>query len=178
MWRDRVRNFIVILLIILVSACSDTRHGQSAKSLPDNQENRMVVAKRFLKVMPPKEMLEALTKRVVQTLPEKDRKPFMEVMSSEGIEQVTYRITLDGLIKHFTVGELNAMDAFYGSPEGHSAYMKLSAYMSDIMPQIQQEVKKAVMEAQKQQQPQEQQQPKGSAQPPGKEEQKKPQSKK
>jgi hypothetical protein len=168
----RVKYLIVILVIVITSACSDTRQDQSAKSLPDNQENRTVVAKRYLEVMPPKEMLQGVASRVAPNLPEKDRKLFMDVMNSQDLEKAAYRITLDALVKYFTVDEINAMVAFYGSPLGKSAYKKFSLYMAEVMPQIQQEVKKAIEEAQKQQTP------KGQPEPPGEKEQKEPQIKK
>ena len=48
------------------------------------------------------------------------------------------------------------MTAFYGSPEGKSAAKKFGPYMAGIMPQIQQEVKKAMDEKQKQSGPKDQ----------------------
>lgn len=152
-WMTRGRNLLAFVLVVMVSACSG--QDQSAKALPDNPENRTVVAKRYLQVMPPKEMLHEVANRVAPTLPEKNRKTFMDVMNSAAIEQAADRITLDGLVKNFTVDELNGMVAFYGSPTGKSAYKKFAAYMGDIMPQIQQEVRKAVAEANKQQEPKE-----------------------
>jgi hypothetical protein len=172
-----VRYLVVILIMVMTSACSDTQQGQSAKSLPDNPENRIVVAKRYLEVMPPKEMLQGLANRVVSKLPENDRKTFMDVMSSQEIEKTAYRFTLDGLVKHFTVDELNAMVAFYGSPAGQAAYKKFSPYMGEIMPQIQQEVKKALEEVQKQQGPKVQPMPKAQPAPAPPKEQKEPQTK-
>jgi uncharacterized protein len=50
------------------------------------------------------------------------------------------------MANHFTVGELNALTDFYGSPEGKSAMKKFGAYMSEIMPVIQQEMSHAVLE--------------------------------
>jgi hypothetical protein len=94
-------------------------------------------------------MLHEVANRVAPTLPEKNRKIFMEVMNSPGIEQAADRITLDGLVKYFTVDELNAMVAFYGSPTGKAAFKKFAPYMGEIMPQIQQEVRKAIEEANK-----------------------------
>ena len=70
-------------------------------------------------------------------------------MESADLEKAASRITLEGLVKNFTVGELNAMTAFYGSPEGKSASKKFGPYMMGVMPQIQQEVKKAMDEKQK-----------------------------
>jgi hypothetical protein len=138
----RIRNFLVLgLVLLMASACADT--GQ-VKSLPDNPENRTAAAERYLKAMPPKEMLQGLATRVSANLPEKDRKAFMEVMQSADLEKAVSRITMEGLVKNFTVGELNAMTAFYGSPEGQSAAKKFGPYMAGIMPQIQQEVKKGM----------------------------------
>ena len=144
----RVRNFMVIGLVLMASACADT--GQ-VKSLPDNPENRTAAAERYMKAMPPKDMLQGLATRVAPNLPEKDRTAFVEVMNSADLETAASRITMEGLVKNFTVGELNAMTAFYGSPEGQSASKKFGPYMMGIMPQIQQEVKKAMEEKQKQQ---------------------------
>jgi hypothetical protein len=144
----RVRNFVVIgLVFLMASACTDTKQ---AKSLPDNPENRTAAAKQYLETMPAKEMLQSLATRVTPNLPEKDRKAFVEVMESADLEKAADRITLEGLVKNFTVGELNAMTAFYGSPDGKSAAKKFGPYMMGVMPQIQQEVKKAMDEKQKQ----------------------------
>jgi hypothetical protein len=143
----RVSILMVIGLLLMTSACVDNKQ---AKSLPDNPENRTAAAKQYLKAMPPKEMLESLATRIAPKLPEKDRKAFVEVMQSADLEKAADRITLEGLVKNFTVGELHAMTAFYGSPEGKSAAKKFGPYMMAVMPQIQQEVKKAMDEKQKQ----------------------------
>jgi hypothetical protein len=159
------RSIIVMVIMVMASACSDSRPGQSAKSLPDNPENRTVLAKQYLEIMKPKDMLHSVAGRVTPRLPEKDRKPFTDIMNSPAIEKSAYRITLDGLVKHFTVGELNAMLAFYGSPDGQSAAKKYGSYVGEIMPQIQQEVKKAVEEAEKQAGPQKPTEPQKPAMP-------------
>jgi hypothetical protein len=170
----RVRYLIVILVAVMAGACSDIKQDQSARSLPDNQENRTVVAKRYLEVMPPKEMLQGVATRVEPNLPEKDRKVFMEVMNSQDIEKAAYRLTLDALVKHFTVAELNAMLAFYGSPDGQSASKKFDTYMRELIPQIQLEVKKAITMKEAQQQQEQKAQPA----PPEQKEKKAPQGKK
>ena len=143
----RARNFMVIGLLLLASACADT--GQ-VKSLPDNPENRAAAAERYMKAMPAKEMLQSLAARIAPNLPEKDRAAFMEVMNSPDLDKTASRITKEALVKNFTVGELNAMTVFYGSPDGQSASKKFGTHMMGIMPQIQQEVKKAMDEKQKQ----------------------------
>jgi len=137
---------MVVGLLLMASACTDT--GQ-VKSLPDNPENRIAAAKKSLEAMPPKELLQGMAARFAPNLPEKDRKAFLEVMDSADLEKAATRIMEEGMAKNFTVGELNAMTAFYGSPEGKSAAKKFGPYMAGVMPQIQQEVKKAMDEKQK-----------------------------
>jgi hypothetical protein len=144
-----VRYLIVLFLVMMVSACSDAGQGQSAKALPDNPENRTTLANRYLEVMPTKTMLRGIANREVHRFPEKDRKPFMEIMASPDMEKETNRLMLDGLVKTFTVGELNAMVTFYASPEGQSALKKFGPFMAAVMPQIQEEVKKGLAETQK-----------------------------
>jgi hypothetical protein len=147
---NATRYLVVFLLVVIVAACAD---NQSAKSLPDNPENRTVIAKQYLEVMKPKELLQGVANRVAPTIPANDRKAFMSVMESPDLEKASYRIMLDSLVKNFTVPELNAMLKFYGSPEGQSAWKKFSPYMNEIMPQIQTEVRKAAAEERKKQEP-------------------------
>jgi hypothetical protein len=165
-----VRYLILIFFVMMVSACSDAKQGQSVKSLPDNPENRTTVAKRYLEVMPTKDMLRAIASRAVQGFPEKDRQPFMEIMESPDIEKEANRLMLDGLVKHFTVGELNTMVTFYGSPEGQSAIKKFGPLMAEVMPQIQQKVKNGLAETQKPPESKEQPKPQAPPEPPGKKE--------
>ena len=169
----RVTSLTIFLLVAMTAACT-----QSASSLPDNQESRTTVAKKYLEVMPPKELLQGVASRVAPTLSEENRKVFTEVMNREDIQKAAYRIMLDSLVKNFTVAELNAMVAFYGSPDGQSAWKKFSPYMNEIMPPIQQEVRKAIGEAQKQPETKEPAAPPPQSGPPAAKEQKAPPSKK
>jgi hypothetical protein len=174
-FRTGIRCLMTVVLVVMASACSDTGQSQSAKALPDNPENRIVVAKKYLEVMPPKELLHEVATRVAPTLPEKNRKVFIDVMSSPAMEQAATQISLNGLVKYFTVDELNAMVAFYGSPTGKAAFKKFAPYMGEIMPQIQQEVRKAVEAANKEQEAKEPPAPKPQPEKPKQTEQKAPQ---
>jgi hypothetical protein len=51
------------------------------------------------------------------------------------------------MVKHFTVGEINALTAFYGSAEGKSVMKKFGLYMADLMPVVQAETNKAMARA-------------------------------
>jgi hypothetical protein len=161
-----IKVIIVMVLIVMAFACSDIKQNPSAKAVavPDNQENRLIEAKRVIEVLPPKQLLQGLAHRIEPSIPEKDRKMFMEVMNSKNVEESTNKIVLDALVKDFTVGELRAMVSFYGSADGHSAYTKFPNYMADIMPKIHQEVKIAYAEAQKHESPPSQEKPKNQEQ--------------
>ncbi len=110
----------------------------------DTPANRLAAAKRYLKAVPPMEMagasLDELAGRIPEERREEFRKTMTEVLRSERIE----KITLDAIVKHFTVREINALTAFYGSPEGRSITKKFSVYMADVMPAIQQELTDAI----------------------------------
>jgi hypothetical protein len=144
-----VIQILTMLLLVLTSACSDIKPGQSAKALPDNPENRAVLAKQYLEIMPAKDLLNSVAGRVSQSLPERERKAFTDIMGSPAMEKEAHGLLLDGLVKHFTTGEMQAMVTFYGSPEGQSSLKKFGPLMAEVMPKIQLEVKKALTAAQK-----------------------------
>ena len=138
-----------LFIIILAVGCADQKSTQTTP-LPDTPENRKVAAQRYLEAVPPRELLRSMAASLSRRIPEPSRKPLMEALSDKELEQATYRLTLDTLVKHFTPQELNAMAVFYGSPEGKSTRSKFGAYLADLMPQINEEVKKVVTKKQEQ----------------------------
>jgi len=82
------------------------------------------------------ETLDQLADQIPEERREEFKKALSQVVTSERIEKTT----LDAITKHFTVKEINALAAFYGSPEGRSIAKKFTAYMADVMPAIQQEL--------------------------------------
>ena len=111
-----------------------------AQTVPDTPANRLAAAKRYLKAVPPMEMVWETLSQLANQIPEERREEFKkaltQVVTSERIE----KITLDAITKHFTVREIDALSAFYGSPEGRSITKKFTAYMADVMPAIQKEL--------------------------------------
>ncbi len=117
-----------------------------AQSVLDTPANRLAAAQRYLKAVPPADMVSETVDQVALQVPEGRRVDFKralaKVVSSERIE----KITLDAVVKHFTVREIDALTAFYASPEGKSITKKFGAYLADVMPALQEELKKAVDE--------------------------------
>jgi hypothetical protein len=119
------------------------------QQVADTPANRLAAAKRYLQAVPPAEMVAETVDRVAAQLPEERREEFKKaltkVVSSERIEA----LTLQAVTKHFTVKEINALAAFYGSPEGRSITKKFGDYMADVMPAIQEELAGAMEEIHK-----------------------------
>ncbi|MGQ9635029.1 MAG: DUF2059 domain-containing protein [Bryobacteraceae bacterium] len=141
---------LCLLLSFLLAAplVAQTRGGVPA-AVPDTPSNRLAAAKRYMKIVPPEELVAATIEQVASQLPPDRQEPFKaalrKVIKVERIEE----ITLQAVAKYFTVKEINALAAFYSSPEGRSISRKFGAYMADVMPAIQQELEEAMEEIHK-----------------------------
>ncbi len=115
-----------------------------SRAAADTPANRLAAADRYLKAVPPIEMIKETVDQLAARLPEDRREEFRavlaEVFHSEHIEEITRK----AIVKHFTVKEIDALAAFYGSPEGRSISKKFNAYMADVMPVIQEELAAAM----------------------------------
>ena len=165
----RYKYLVVLVLLVIASACSEAKQDYPTQSLPDTPENRTVLAKRYLAISPPGELIHGAADIAVKSFPEPDRKIFLDVMYSKSLEETMYRFELDSMVNKFTLNELRALITYYGSPGGKSAQEKLGSLSMEVLTQVQQEVKKA-METAKKQQPIPQAQPA----PPAPKEQKQP----
>jgi hypothetical protein len=135
---------VVVVLGVLLAVLP-----AGAQSLPDTPANRLAAAKRYLQAVPPAETIGETLDGVVQQVPEARRADFRKALAKAVSSDRIEKITLDAVVKHFTVREIEALTAFYGSPEGKSITKKFSAYMADVMPAIQSELAGAVEEIQK-----------------------------
>ena len=143
----KMKSLLLLLMLVLAAACTEQKATQTGVPVADNEENRLAAAKEYLKIASAEDMLKEMTASVSGKLPEQVQKKFTEVMTSQAMKDNTYQITLKALVKHFTVNELKAMTAFYSSPEGKSIRQKMMPYMGEVMPQVYQEVAKAMKEA-------------------------------
>ena len=143
----KMKSLLLLLMLVLAAACTEQNATQTGAPGADNEENRLAAAKEYLKIAPAQDMLKDMTASFAGKLPDQVQKKFNEVMASKDLQDSTYQITLKALVKQFTVNELKAMSAFYSSPEGKSIRQKMGPYMSEVMPQVYQEVAKAMKEA-------------------------------
>ena len=119
-----------------------------AFALDDSPENRTVQAERYLAAVPPQTMLNDMSARMAENLPEEQRAEFMALMTKHlDIGHIAAAIKA-AMVKTFTADEMKALADFYGSDAGKSATAKMGAYMSEVMPATMNEVQNALEKAQ------------------------------
>lgn len=134
------------IALVLAFSCA-ALWGQAAapsRGVTDTPANRLAAAQRYLKAVPPMEMVKETVDQLAARIPEDRREEFREVLGKVVHSDHIEKVTLDAIVKHFTVREINALTAFYGSPEGRSISKKFNAYMAEVMPAIQQELTEAM----------------------------------
>jgi hypothetical protein len=135
-----MKTIKLFLKIILLAAISASAYSSE---LPDTHGNRLVAARSYLEIASMKDMVRDMIAETAKNLPDNIRQPYIQYMTKSMRVEVLESIALASMAKHFTLKELNALAAFYGSPEGRSAMKKFGAYMGDVMPVIQQELMRA-----------------------------------
>jgi hypothetical protein len=133
----KILRITVVLLALTGSAfASDV--------LSDTPENRAKLVNEYLSAVPIKDLVDDITEKVAATVPENNREAFKSMLTKHLDLDALVAAEKQSLAKIFTVGELKAMIAYYSTPEGKSSMKKMGAYMADLMPVIQVELKKAV----------------------------------
>lgn len=164
----KMKSLLLLLILVLTAACTEQKATQTGAPVADNEENRLAAAKEYLKIAPPKALLQDITSGVTEKLPEQLRKPFTTVISSQALQDAVYQIVLKALVKHYNANEIKAMIAFYSTPEGKAILQKDGVYRAEVMGAINMELmtafKQAVQE-QKAKAPQEQKPPEPKAAP-------------
>lgn len=138
------KNLILsVVLLIFLSACAGLK-----KEAADTPENRKAQAEKYLQVNSFEEMLNDSVSEMSKQIPEENRQKFVDGMKGGIQVDALKTVAIESMTKHFTVKELEALTAFYGSPEGKSVMKKFGAYMADVMPVIQQQVMQALQSQQ------------------------------
>ena len=133
----------VLIVLAMVVGLAVSAAAQSA----DTPENRRAAAARYVAAIPVESMVTDMIEGMTAQQPAANRTAFRTTMRKLMRVDFIERVTIDGMTKHFTVQEIDAMTRFYASPEGQSITKKFGPYMADIMPTIQQEVIRAAQKA-------------------------------
>lgn len=128
-----------VLLLIGLSAAPAV-----AEDLPDTPANRYLAAEAYLKIYPPDAMVDDITDEMLKVILPQYHGLFRETMKQMTKRINLEEITINAIVKHFTVSEINAMAKFHSSPEGRAILKKMPAYAAEIMPVIMNIVPEAV----------------------------------
>ena len=131
------------MLLAVLASCSKPKPAPS-ESAEDTPQSRRQAAERYLKVVPPQELIKDTAENVATNLPEAKRGPFVEAMTKQLDLQKLNQVMIDSMVNRFTVKEINALADFYGSPEGRSVMKKFGLFMADVTPAIEAETRKAI----------------------------------
>lgn len=125
---------ILILFIVFFSQIT------FASELPDTYGNRMAAARKYLDVVSMKDLMRDSINENSKNFPMDLRSVYIKYMLSSVRIEVIEAAALASMAQRFSLEEINALVAFYGSRSGQSVMRKMGNYMGDVMPVIQQEL--------------------------------------
>ncbi len=139
--------FLAVLLIFFSPLLSAYAEGNNPASSPVSSassgritreifQERLVLAGKFHDVRPVRPMIENAIERTVSRLPLKDQIPFRKAVDSALDYDAFVEESVRAMASVFTVAELEAMIAYYGSEAGRSSMQKMSAYGDLMAPKI------------------------------------------
>lgn len=147
------RSFILIAmvsLLLLPMACTHTGGAPFSKTetrhIEDSPEARQKAVDRYFKAISFHELRQEMFDEMSKRMPDK--------MSDEIFQRMINKINWDliesaakeSLKKHMTAEEITVLAEFVEQPAGKSAMKKMKFYMADLMPVLQQELYRVVME--------------------------------
>jgi uncharacterized protein len=132
------------------SAGASSTAPSPASETGDSLESRRAAADRYLAAVPVDAMVAESLTRLAAQMPEGQRQQFVDSMTRLARRDSITGIAREGLARHFTVREIDALARFYGSPEGRSIMQKSGAYVADVVPAIQAEIVRVTQEGRQQ----------------------------
>ncbi len=110
----------------------------------DTADARRDAALKYLASVPTDTIVDDMTNELAKQIPATRRDEFVRLMKKVIPLDRIKALTVDAMVKHFTVPEIEAMTKFYGSVEGKAIMRKSGVYMGEILPRIQAEVLEAL----------------------------------
>jgi uncharacterized protein len=134
--------------LMLVALCVFTAGAYAAEADADpSLAHRLELAKRMHEIKPVKDQVDKAIEIYVERLPEKEREVYRTALKQIMNYEVLEKVSVDAYVQTYTEAELEAMVAFFGSPEGRSASEKFDAYGKIVYPEIVKMLDQAIMKA-------------------------------
>lgn len=133
----------LILTVFLVSLMLGS--GISlASSTPDTAEARMAATETYFKYYPLNEMVDWMLKEVVAGVPADQQKTYRETLMKNIQWSKIEPLAKHSMANRLTLDEINAMVGLVKRPEGKAALQKMKLYESDLMPDLNEDLEKAI----------------------------------
>lgn len=143
MSRVAMRRVAGVAIVALLALALPGWPGAQPRDTP---EARRAAALTYLAAVPTASMVDDMINAIAQQVPLERREEFVRLMRKIMSIDKLNALTLEGVVKHFTVGEIEALTIFYGSAEGQAIMKKFGGYMGDLMPAVQAEMFRALQE--------------------------------
>lgn len=146
-WKAYCRHVWMPALLLVFFCLASLGVTNRVDAAADSQDDRMEAALRYMEVVPLRSMFDEMLDSIVKSgqLPIEGNvflAEFFERLDIEKLEAVYATL----LVKHFSVEELNAFSDFYASDVGKSVMKKLGPFTADVMPLIQGETQRILIE--------------------------------
>lgn len=112
-------------------------------AIEDTPDHRAAQAERYLAAVPISEMIQSLAEQMAPPGDVEMRRQFIEAATLHLDIEMVARIMREALVRVYTADELCALADFYSSPAGRSATRKMGHYLAEVMPRLQEEIRKA-----------------------------------
>ena len=129
--------------------CGGESRQQTTTPLADTPANRTAEARRYLEVVPPREMFHDVAENMASAKPAAQAAELEAIFTKHIDIEAFETFLLESLTKVFTAEELRALADFYSSPAGKSVMKKFGEYMAEAMPFIQEQVMGAMQKAER-----------------------------
>lgn len=134
-------------LMMIGAPASFAQDAAATKVDPAEMQERLKYAAAFQDVRPVRDVINESFETVSLTLPEAEREEFMRFVQLRVDYDKIEELSIKTIAELYTVPELKAMIAYYGSQDGKTAEAKAASYTDKISPEITKVIDAALMDA-------------------------------
>lgn len=145
-----MKTYLLISGLLVALSSSPLRAEDTPVAAPVSaaeMKERLRLAADFDDIRPVRTQINVDVQNMANRLPLAEREDFMKYVQVRLSYDKIEELSVQTMAKMFTVPELKAMIAYYGSPEGKSADAKVPAYRAVIVPEVAKHLDAAVMDA-------------------------------
>lgn len=145
-----MKKYLLISGLLVALSSSPLRAEDTPVAAPVSaaeMKERLRLAADFDDIRPVRNQINVDIQNMANRLPLAEREDFMKYVQVRLSYDKIEELSVQTMAKMFTVPELKAMIAYYGSPEGKSADAKVPAYTAVIAPTVAKHLDAAVMDA-------------------------------